>query len=293
MKIAIITATAMLVGTLVAARPKIRPLTRTPVRGVTPAQLEAARTYLGFDRNDYPSDSLLTALHMEFSFAGYWLNDPPGETASTWLGKRSILGAHGFGFLLLFNGRLDKELNSTPGATELGRRDGAEAVSIALREGFPKGATVFLDQEEGGHLLPEQNAYLFAWVDEVSARGFKAGVYCSGIPAPDGPGQFVITANDVKQHEGVRKIAFFVYNDACPPSPGCARSANPPAPSESGVAFASVWQFAQSPRRPEYSAACSSMYAKDRNCYPGQRAGASGLFLDLDSALSPDPSNGK
>ncbi len=284
-------------GTLAVAMAAARVHTSLPQRAVprdaVAEPLRATRAYLGFDRNDYPGDSALGALHNEFAFAGYWLNGPPGETKSTWLGKRSILKPHGFGFLILFNGRLDKQLKSPGAASSLGKSDATEAVRVALREGFPKGAIIFLDQEEGGRFLPEQNAYVFAWVDAVIAGGFRAGVYCSGIPAPYGPGRFVVTAQDIKQHQGARTIAFFVYNDACPPSPGCPRSANLPAPSASGVAFTSVWQFAQSPRRPEYSAACSSMYAKDGNCYPNTQAGASGIFLDLDTALSADPSNGK
>ena len=35
--------------------------------------------YLGFDRNAYPGDANLKALHQTFSYTGYWLNNPPGE----------------------------------------------------------------------------------------------------------------------------------------------------------------------------------------------------------------------
>lgn len=252
-----------------------------------------AQTYLGFDRNDYPGDSAIPNLKSEFSFAGYWLNAPPGETSDSWLGKRAVLQAQGFGFLVLFNGRFDKELKSVAKATAMGKSDAAAAVDAASREGFSKSATIFLDQEEGGRLLPEQNAYLFAWIDAVIASGFKPGVYCSGIPAPDGPGQFIVTANDIKQHAGDRIIAFFVFNDACPPSPGCVPAPNPPPPSGSGVPFASVWQFSQSPRRPEYARACASTYAKDGNCYPSPQTRPGSTDVDFDSALSADPSNGR
>lgn len=254
---------------------------------------KTAKTFLGFDRNDYPGDSAAASLKAAFSFAGYWLNAPPGETSNTWLGKRAILQGQGFGFLILFNGRLDKQLHSTADATALGKSDAHAAAATALQEGFPKGAIIFLDQEEGGRLLPEQSAYLFAWIDAVVAAGFKPGVYCSGIPAPDGPGRFIVTAEDIKQHEGQRNIAFFVYNDACPPSPGCQRSANPPSPAGSRTPFAAVWQFSQSPRRPEYARACASTYARDGNCYASAQTGGASIHLDFDSALSPDPSNGR
>src|SRR5215469_832123 len=66
--------------------------------------------HLGFDRNLYPGDDTLPALHQHFAFSGYWLNNPPGETTSTWRGKRDILIRNGFGFLVLFNGRVDAEI---------------------------------------------------------------------------------------------------------------------------------------------------------------------------------------
>jgi hypothetical protein len=261
------------------------PCQHAPAQG---AASGAHAAYLGFDRNDYPGDAALPALRASFSFTGYWLNNPPSERANTWSGKRSVLLQQGFGFLLLFNGRLDKQLGKPAYAAVLGKSDATQAVSAALREGFPKGAVIFLDQEEGGRMLDEQNAYLFEWIDEVIANGFRAGVYCSGIPTADAP----TTAEDIHEHAAKREIAFFVYNDVCPPSPGCARRAAAPPPSQSGTPLAAVWQFAQSPRRANYTGACKSTYAPDGNCYPQQNPAGS-IFVDLDSALSPDPSGGK
>ncbi len=141
--------------------------------------------YFGFDRNEYPGDNLLPALRRSFSYTGYWLNNPPGAKSNGWVGKRAILKAHGFGFMILYNGRLDAQLTGKDAAA-LGRSDAAAAVSAAKREGFAPGAILFLDQEEGGRLLPEQSAYLFAWVEAIRASQYKPGVYCSGILVPDG-----------------------------------------------------------------------------------------------------------
>ena len=69
-------------------------------------------------------------------------------------------------------------------------------------------------------MLPEQNAYIFAWVDAVTAAGFRAGIYCSGMRSVDS--ERVITAEDIQQNAGKRNIVYWVTNDACPPSPGCA-----------------------------------------------------------------------
>ncbi len=137
-------------------------------------RLQQAETYFGFDKNDYPGDNLLPALHRSFSYTGYWLNNPPGANSNSWTGKRATLKANGFGFMILYNGRLDAQLNGKDAAA-LGRSDAAAAISAAKREGFAPGAILFLDQEEGGRLLPEQSAYLFAWIEAIRGSQYQAG----------------------------------------------------------------------------------------------------------------------
>jgi hypothetical protein len=249
-----------------------------------------SRAYLGFDRNTYPGDATLPTLHKTFSFTGYWLNNPPGESANTWHGKREILNSTGFGFLLLFNGRLYKDLKTVALARSIGTRDAAATIAAARREGFANGAIIFLDQEQGGHMLPAQRAYLHSWIDGIIAAGFRAGIYCSGIAATENGEGGVITANDIRDGAAGRNIAFFIYNDACPPSPGCATPANPPSPSQSGVPFAAVWQFAQSPRRPEYTSKCVAHYDSDGNCYAPLFQHSNAIEVDVSSATTPDPS---
>lgn len=252
----------------------------------------ATPSYLGFDANDYPGDSALPALKRTFSFAGYWLNNPPGAKSNSWMGKRAVLLQNRFGFLVLFNGRGSGELKSVAAAAALGSADARVAADFAKREGFHAGTVIFLDQEEGGRMTGAQIAYILAWVDPVVASGYRAGIYCSGMPAKEGKGETIVTADNIRAQAGERQIVYFVYNDACPPSIGCAYEKNPPAPSASGVAFASIWQFAQSPRRREFTKRCARTYTSDGNCYaPGSGPGSA--ILDLDSASSPDPSNGR
>ena len=251
------------------------------------------RTYLGFDRNDYPGDGVLEMLRKTFTFSGYWLNAPPGEASNSWQDKREILNSRGFGFLVLFNGRLDRALKAPINAIMLGASDARAAVETAKKEGFPGGTIIFLDQEEGGRMLPEQRSYAYAWVDGVNAAGFQAGIYCSGIPATEAGGTTIFTANDLRDNDDGRKIIFFVYDDACPPSTGCAFPGSPPPPGQSGIPFAAIWQFAQSPRRRALTASCPSHYDSDGNCYAPLLQGTDRIHLDVDSAISPDPSSGR
>jgi len=261
----------------------------------------AQRSYAGFDRNDYPGDGSLAALRKSFFYAGYWLNDPPGAQTNSWVGKRELLKQTGFGFLVLFNGRLDAELKGNDAAA-LGTADGQAALAAAAREGFAADVRIFLDQEEGGRLLPEQAAYLFGWVDAVRAGGARAGVYCSGIDVPEGHGT-ISTARDIAEREQARltsaheagkreELALWIANDACPPSPGCTLK-NPPLRAVVTPAlkdFAVVWQYAQSPRRAGSSRACPANDAPDGNCYAPGLAETPNSIMDLNSADSADPS---
>jgi len=252
----------------------------------------ASQPYLGFDLNAYPGESALPILRKTFSFAGYWLSAPPGATENTWLGKRPLLLSQKFGFLLLYSGPQSTELKSATQATSRGAADAAMGVTAAKKEGFPPGAIIFLDIEEGGRLPPKYHAYLKTWVDALARAGYRAGVYCSGMPVNEGQGVSITTADDIRNNRAKRDLAYFIYNDACPPSPGCVVPPNPPPPSASGIPYAAVWQFAQSPRRKKFTAHCAVTYNRDGNCYaPGDTAHA--WFLDLNSATTPDPSSGR
>ena len=203
----------------------------TPVAGPTGA---VAGGFRGFDSNDYPGDDKMAALHKTFAFTGYWLTNPPGENANTWKGKRAVLRQQGWGFLALANGRLDNEIlkaqKSGTSPAQLARKDAAVAVAAARSEGFPAHTILFLDQEEGGLLLDEQAAYLLAWTEAVAASEYRPGVYASGQPVPNGPGQTITTIEDIRAHvvkNHLHPIAMFDAQDACPPAPGCTVNAKP------------------------------------------------------------------
>ena len=246
-------------------------------------------SYLGFDTNIYPGDDALPILRKTFSFSSYWLGPPPEEKRSTWQGKREILASQGFGFVVLFNGRPTKKLKTSIDARERGFADAQAAAKLARQEGFSNGTVIFLDIEEGGRLPSPYHEYLRGWSQELSQSGFKPGVYCSSMPVDEGGGVHITTAEDIRAHIGTRPLAFWVFNDACPPAPGCAFPQSPPPSSTGGFPAAVVWQYAQSPRRKQYTAKCPATYAADGNCYaPGDTAHK--WFLDVNSASSPDPS---
>ena len=266
-------------------------------------QSSAPRSFLGFDRNIYPGDDALPILRKTFSFASYWLSPPPGEKTNTWSGKREALRSQGFGFLVLFRGPQIGELQKIwsesrfnrdrlqAQAEKRGTSDASLASAAAKKEGFPSHTVIFLDIEEGGRLPAVYHVYLHAWVDRLVWAGYRAGAYCSGMPISEGRGVTIITADDIRHNIGSRDLIYWVYNDACPPSPGCTFPQDPPTPSKSGSGYATVWQFAQSPRRKEFTAHCPAKYAPDGNCY-APNAPAHKWFLDLNTATSADPSGG-
>lgn len=232
------------------------------------AQQPHPHAYPGFDRNDYPGDAALPALRKSFTYTSYSLNPPPGETTNSWSGKRAILQQYGFGFLLLFNGRTYAEL---------------KAVQSRGKSPAVLGAA------------DAQAAYLFAWIGAVRAAGSRPGVYCSGIQAGS-----ISTAEDIASRLNAQKsspkdksaerppLALWVANDQCPPSPGCSLAPPPLSASftPATAALTKVWQYAQSPRRQQFSAACPANQAPDGNCYvPG-----TSIFVDLNTAASPNPS---
>jgi hypothetical protein len=256
------------------------------------AKTTSAHSYLGFDLNLYPGDAALPVLRKTFSFSSYWLSNPPGTKINSWRGKRELLRQQGFGFLVLYNGRVIRELRNKVSASQMGLSDAHAAAVAAKQEGFPAGTIIFVDIEEGGRLPANYHAYLAAWSAELKKSGYRSGAYCSGIAVKEEASVTIITADDIRNDPATKDTVIFAFNDTCPPSPGCVFPQDPPAPATSGVSYAAVWQFAQSPRRKDRTARCAPGYHPDGNCYaPGDASHS--WFLDVNSATSADPSGGR
>ena len=249
---------------------------------------DTGRGYLGFDRNEYPGEAGMRELRKEFAFAAYWLTPPPGAKTNSWAGKRSAMEGLGYGFLLLARGRAEGAVRTAASAKQKGVVDAQAAAGRAKAEGFGRDAIIFLDVEEGGRLPAAYHAYLRAWADELIKSGYRPGVYCSGMVVDEGGVATIVTADDIRTNEAPREFAYWVFNDACPPSPGCVSVENPPLPSASGVKNATVWQFVRSPREKETAGKCSG-YAADENCYAATDA-ARKWHLDMNVAGAANPS---
>jgi hypothetical protein len=250
------------------------------------------RSYLGFDRNIYPGDDAMKSLRRDFAFSGYWLSAPPGEKATTWSGRRELVRSLGFGFVVLYRGREQREIKNAKIAASLGEADARAAAQAAKKEGFPVNTIVFLDIEEGGRLSSAYHSYLQSWLRTLTQLDYQGGFYCSGIPVKEDAQTTITTAEDIASFLALksRPFAIWAFNDMCPPSPGCTFPEKPPSPELGGTSTAALWQFAQSPRRADRTAHCAPGYHTDGNCYaPGDKARA--WFLDVNTATSSDPSN--
>ena len=256
--------------------------------GSASLQSSPEKFYLGFDRNDYPGDDAMKFLRKDFAFTSYWLGNPPQTKSNSWSGKREFLRSLGYGFLPLFNGPTSGELRDQSYAMKRVADDIQAAAAAARREGFPKGSMIFLDIEEGGRLPSTYATYLKHWTLGLSQLGFRAGVYCSGIPVDEGEGVKLTTADFIRDQIKPTDLVDWVFNDSCPPSPGCTSPQTLPSPEKSGVSYAQVWQFVRSPRDKETGRHCRG-YAKDGNCYAAFDT-AHKLNLDLNIATSADPS---
>lgn len=248
-------------------------------------------SYLGFDRNDYPGDEGMVVLRRQFTFVAYWLSPPPGGKTNGWSGKRETLAAQGYGFALLYVGRPGGSLKTVSGASAAGEADARKAAESARKEGFGEGWAIFLDVEEGGRFNDAQHAYFRAWAETLRRQHYRPGFYCSGIEVNEAGGTRIISADDIRASLGSMDAAYWVFNDACPPSPGCVNKRESAPPRMSGVAYAAMWQITRSPRE-DVAKNCSGYYVKDKSCYAAIDT-AKKWFLDLDVASSANPSSPK
>ena len=113
------------------------------ISNVAPSRTVPLAAYMGFDRDVYPGDAAFSTLRKIFQFTGYWLSPPPAEKATTWIGKRDFLRNSGFGFLVLFRGRLSHEFKKGSDGPEKGSLDAAAAAAASKKKVSPQEQSFF------------------------------------------------------------------------------------------------------------------------------------------------------
>lgn len=143
--------------------------------------------FAGFDVSGYPGDSVVDWLHAHtnLKWCGFYLAPAPSHGNTGWMSKRSRLASAGWGIAPIYVGQQTIPPGSRHSSGPQGKLDGADAAALATGAGFPTGSCIFLDLENGKPFPAAQKAYVAAWCDEVSHRGFAPGGYCSHTFAAD------------------------------------------------------------------------------------------------------------
>ena len=218
----------------------------------------------GFDCSGFPGKTIVQKLRSttNLRFCGYYLAPAPSHSDTSWMGELSFLQNLGFGILPLYVGEQVEGAGSRHPSSAKGTKDGNDAIQMMTSEGFTPGSCAYLDLENGPPLnrsgLP-LGEYVNSWCNAVSAGGFLPGVYCSHA-----------LADEIRQLQPAARIFAFKVATTVPhsfhepPYPE-------PKPSESGIAGALVFQHQQ-------------------NVLIAVQGEAKRLKVDLDSALTEDPS---
>lgn len=159
-----------------------------------------SETLYAIDRKKFPGMNTMRRLRSlgDIRVAGFYLGPAPMHANQSWMGQRDVLAKEGWGFIPIYVGeqwyRPDANGNPTtspnPHLTpQKGTADGANATrlmqctdSIAdpkQKTGFATGSVIYLDVEDSGSVRDWQRyqAYVRAWKDEVTAKGFYPGIY--------------------------------------------------------------------------------------------------------------------
>lgn len=157
--------------------------------------------HLGFDTHTYPGDKTMHAWKnapgAPYRWVGYYLASPCHKDAS-WAGKRQTLADMGWGLAVVYVGqqtwaRTPRTLTSArlaslakSGTTcnadfisaARGAQEGAGAIAVAAKEGFPQRSVVFLDIERMEVMPGVMREYYRAWARTLLRDGrYLPGVY--------------------------------------------------------------------------------------------------------------------
>jgi hypothetical protein len=216
--------------------------------------------FAGLDTYAFPGDAALAWLkaNSNLAWCGYYLAPAPSHQETSWMGRRAGLVATGWGIAPIYVGQQLAGPGSHIVTAAQGAIDGGHAAALMSGEGFPAGACVYLDLEDGPPFRSPRTDYVTAWAAAVGAGGYAPGVYCSHAI---GEAVHALVPR-------ARAWAFKVATTAPHPFPGT-NFPDPP-PAGCGYTGAYMWQLGQSCRIALGTA-------------PGS------LEVDLSSAVAPDP----
>jgi hypothetical protein len=171
----------------------------------------------------YPGDDVMQAWWNDspFYYTGFYLGPAPYHPDTSFMDKRQVLVDQGWGLLPVYVGRQADSWNLDQGV-----EDGDDAVNLAASAGFPDNTVIFLDIETSLPLTNSFLSYVTDWVSEVQSQGYIAGIYC-----------YIGNASQIRNAlpDNVQFwVAYYTGSDL--PS-------SIPSPVDSGVSFASTWQF--------------------------------------------------
>ena len=214
-----------------------------------------AGKHLGFDTHTFPGEKTMRAWKeapgAPYSWVGYYLPSPCHKDAS-WTGKRELLTSMGWGLAVVYVGqqtwgRKPRTLSSErigsllkSGTTcnadllhvDRGTADGADAITMAEREGFPPKSIVLLDIERMEVMPDAMRSYYRAWAKVLLTDGrYRPGVY--------------VHAHNAQAVFDDLKLEFAAANVREEPRIWIASGKGfdeGKAPQDVGFAFAGVWQ---------------------------------------------------
>ena len=180
-------------------------------------------SFYGMDLAAYPGDDVMQAWWNDspFYYTGFYLGPAPYHPDTSFMDKRQVLVDQGWGLLPVYVGRQADSWNLDQGV-----EDGDDAVNLAASAGFPDNTVIFLDIETSLPLTNSFLSYVTDWVSEVQSQGYIAGIYC-----------YIGNASQIRNAlpDNVQFwVAYYTGSDL--PS-------SIPSPVDSGVSFASTWQF--------------------------------------------------
>lgn len=213
-----------------------------------------ADVHPGFDTWQYPGEEALRTWRdaSPYRWVGYYL-PAPCRRDSSWIGKRQTIEELGYGMAVVYVGQ--QVFEGSPAENDLpperiicsrslltpeqGRRDARDAIAGAVREGFPKGTTIFLNVERVSGVTDSLAAYHRAWTEELLRNGtYMPGTYVHRENAAD---LFALASEAYRQAGYSGEPPFWVAG-----SRGFTLDSPPEAV---GHPFADIWQGAHDVKR--------------------------------------------